>query len=110
MGVELQIRKQVDRLALKIEEYVQGTASGVWALVDAAVDETYENRVKGSDITAMDDALDIGKVGDASKVRPWFTLHAAYAVDDLGLTNPAFVNLIKSYGWRVPQNEFRNIG
>jgi hypothetical protein len=77
-GVELAVRNQVDNLgaykaALRLA--VTGRNS-LWAMVDAAGDQTYENVLKGFSITAVDTSLGNTKFGN--QINDWFTLHRDY--------------------------------
>jgi hypothetical protein len=104
MSVSLQIRKQVDRIA-KGRHTMQAafsTGDEFWTKVDAAADETYENRGKGATITALDDALATAGVWSVPALKAWFDLHSAYFGSDLALDSPRFVSYLASVGWRVP--------
>lgn len=81
------IIKQMDRFA-KMKKTIKDTLDAYtsyrfWVLVDAANDETYENRVKGTSITNLDSKLNEAKIGSLS--QDWFTLHTSYFSQDLGL-------------------------
>lgn len=103
MSAEAQIKLQIDRLA-KGRQASQATWSGddFWTKVDAAADETYENRIKGSDITAMDTALGAGAVFSAATLAKWFQLHNQYFQVDLGYSAPLLEAYLAAKGWRVP--------
>jgi len=65
MTVQAQFQKQCDHIAAVKQAFVEamdGRAS-LWSMVDAAGDETYENRVKGSTITAVDTVLNTSALG-----------------------------------------------
>lgn len=78
------------------------TGDDFWVKVDAAADETYENRIKGQSITDMDTALSNMSLFGADAVRAWFNLHNSYFNTDLGLASPLFANYLASKGWRIP--------
>lgn len=99
-GVELQVMKQLDRLA-EIKSQFKGVfndSETMWALVDGAADETYENRVKGSDISAIDAATKGGNIG--THLRQYFSLHDQYATRDL-LLSGGFLAMLLAWGWPV---------
>lgn len=103
------IIKQMDRFA-KMKKTIKDTldayaTSRFWLLVDATEDEIYENRVKGSQITAMDARLNEAKIGGLS--QDWFTLHSSYFSNDLGLSG-GIVGYLNSIGVRVHE-DFANV-
>lgn len=103
-GVELKVLDQVLRFSdVKVHQAGAVGALGgddFWTLVDDAADETYENRVKGQDMTNLDAALNDGSIG--VHARQWFSLHDQYANRDLGLTG-GLVSLVQSWNWRTPE-------
>jgi hypothetical protein len=106
--VEAAIQGHLDRIA-KIcqgiqELCVQGTDS--WTRSDAADDETYENRVKGSNRTAVDNLLQSAVAGIFSNatLKKEFSDLNDYFNQDLSLASPYFASYIASKGWRVPYN------
>jgi len=111
MSVELQIRSQIDEIAATKQALVTALAgrssSALWTLVDAAGDIPYENRVKGTNIYAVDQS--INSVSIQTLVADWFRLHNEYFQQDAGLTvGSTPVTSLKSavetyYRWRVPQ-------
>jgi hypothetical protein len=104
MSAATAIQGQADRIA-KGRQTMQAaftTGDDFWVKVDAASDETYENRVKGSEITAMDTALADMSVFSAGALKAWFTLHNSYFQTDLGLASPFVDTYFGSQGWRVP--------
>jgi hypothetical protein len=104
-GVELAVRNQVDNLgaykaALRLA--VTGRNS-LWAMVDAAGDQTYENVLKGFSITAVDTSLGNTKFGN--QINDWFTLHRDYYTTYAGITGVTDINsALTYYRWRVPQD------
>lgn len=104
MSVTAAILGQVDRIAAGRTLSQSNYAGGVefWPRVDAADDETYENRVKGVDVSAIDDTLALGAVWSTPTLRTWFTLHQSYIMQDLGLPPPFFTNWFQSIGKRAP--------
>ncbi len=104
MSVESAIKLQVDRMAKGRQTAQAAFATGddFWTKVDAAGDETYENRVKGSDITALDAALAASAVWSTTALAKWFALHQAYLQTDLGLSSPYLASYLLTKGWRVP--------
>ena len=101
-SVETQLIKQVDRFAKIKMNYKASVTGGTnfWTLVDAAQDETYENRIKGSDITDLDTKFNNAKFGSiASK---WFSLHNSYFNTDLSLTD-GLASFLSAKHWRVHQ-------
>ena len=104
MAVAAQIKAQLDRMAYGRQTMKAAFATGddFWTKVDAAADETYENRVKGSDITALDTALANMSVFGTSALAKWFTLHNDYFNADLSLASPYIASYLATVGWRVP--------
>jgi hypothetical protein len=104
MAVAAQIKAALDRLAKGRQNSQANFATGTdfWALVDAAADETYENRVKGTDMTALDAALASGAVWSTVSLKKWFESHNSYMNFDLGLAHPYFDSYLATVGWRVP--------
>lgn len=86
MSAHAQIILQLDRIAKIRQASLANAASGddFWAKVDAAADETYENRVKGSSMTAIDAELAAGARWATPVLREWFSLHESYFGTDLG--------------------------
>lgn len=104
MSVETQIQQIFDTTAA-VRETIKSSLSGRtswWSIIDAAADETYENRVKGSDITAADSAIDDMTVWSNNWLRRMFTLHNDYWNADLGLANPYLTSYLATVGWRIP--------
>jgi len=83
--VNVQIIKQLDRFA-KIKQIYASVAEGTkfWTLVDDSQDENYENKVIGSDMTALDTALNTASVG--SLAGAWFNSHNTYFNSDLSVS------------------------
>lgn len=104
MSAEAQIKLQVDRFAKGRQTMKSAFATGdsFWTKVDAAADQTYENRIKGTDITAIDTALTYMSVFDSTALKKWFTLHNAYWQTDLALAATFIESYLASKGWRVP--------
>ena len=106
MSVASTILGQIDRMA-KIRQASQANAStgdDFWTRVDAAADETYENRVKGSDMTALDSALLAGAFWSTATLKKWFDLHNVYFSNDLALSgNPLLAAYLDTLGGiRIP--------
>lgn len=109
MSAIAQIRLQLDRIAYgrQTQQAAFGTGDDFWTKVDAAADETYENRVKGSDITAIDAELALGGRWYTPALTRWFTLHEDYFRTDLGYaavgTAPAMAAYLAAVGgFRIP--------
>lgn len=66
--------------------YVAVGGSDTWTRVDAAADETFENRVKGSDLTALDNAIETMKLGQLTDLRGVLGDIQTYCTQDLGLS------------------------
>lgn len=78
----------------------------LWWLVDNSGDITYENRVKGSNILAVDQNVD--NVNIASMFSDWFNLQNAYFSQDQPFGANSGVSTLqdaitKMYRFRVPQ-------
>lgn len=106
MAALTQIREALDRMAKGRELSLANFGSGddFWTLVDAAADETYENRVKGSAMTDLDTALGNGSVWGSAALAAWFTYHDSYFQTDLSISaSPPLSGYLAAYGgWRVP--------
>lgn len=104
MSVEAAIQGQFDRIAKgrQTQKAAYATGNDFWTKVDAAADETYENRIKGTTITALDTALANGTFWSVAALKAWFTLHSSYFQNDLNLASPYFTSYLASKGWRVP--------
>jgi len=99
-GVELQIQMQMDNMAAwrKLSLAAISGRTLLWTMVDDAGDIPYENRVKGSDITAIDTVMDGLTTG--SLLSRWFQLHATYFSTDV----PAllsFETAMATWKWRA---------
>lgn len=105
MAVALQVRKMFDRAA-RLKQARSETSTGgtdFWALVDAAGDEPFENRLKGTSLTQADAALETDDVWDQVTVREIFILLQTYLQYDLALASPPLDTwLAKVAGFRVP--------
>lgn len=105
MAVALQIRKMFDRAAKLKQARSEASTGGTdfWALVDAAADETFENRVKGTSLTLADAALQADEVWDQTTVREIWTLLQTYLQYDLALASPQLdTYLAETAGFRIP--------
>lgn len=104
MSVTAAILGQVDRIAAgrTLAQSNYSTGDNFWQRVDAADNETYENRVKGADMTALDAALATAAVWGTAALRSWFVLHQSYIIQDLGLAAPYFATFFDSIKSRVP--------
>lgn len=105
MSVLSTILGQLDRIAAGREAQLAAFGSGTdfWARVDAAADETYENRVKGADMTTLDAELAAGGKWSTAACKKWFELHKAYVSTDLSLTTaPVLGTYLAQYGLRIP--------
>jgi hypothetical protein len=103
MAAALQIRKVTDNLAKRRQDIIEAnaTVTSIWSQVDAAEDETFENRVKGTTVSALDDAFEGGAIFDSATVRSALKLFVDYANLDLGLTVPYLDSYLTSVGMRV---------
>lgn len=82
MSVATQVRLVVDRVAKGVETSLASYNGGTdfWTLVDAAQDETFENTVKGSDLTAVDARVLEGMSWSDNVMKKMFQALDAYAV------------------------------
>lgn len=104
MSVETTIQGIADRFA-KGRQTTKGafaTGNDFWTRVDAAADETFENRLKGTELTALDTALEQAAFGSVASVKILFTLLNTYFQTDLGLAAPYIETYLASKGWRIP--------
>jgi hypothetical protein len=104
MSVEVQIREQIDHLGAYKAALVTAIEGrdDIWDMVDAADDQSYENRVKGSAITVLNTKLNTVDIG--SLINEWARLHNEYFAIDAGITDVNTLRLaVAYYRWRVPQ-------
>ena len=75
-----------DRFAYQKEACIQAVAGGtdVWDRVDASGDETFENRVKGSDATALDTEMGVISLGEIKDMSTFLSDISSYCSSDLG--------------------------
>lgn len=108
--VDGQIKRAISRYAKGVENSALdfGTLGTnpeyrFWKLIDNAEDETYENVVKGSSITTMDNILYEGGVTKCSAIASWLLAHHTYFTSTLGLTGSTpFEAYLASTMQRVP--------
>ncbi len=104
MGVALQVRKVADHIAKgrqnSLANYVGGT--DLWTLIDAAENETFENRMVGTRRTAADDSLESGNSWNVAALRNFLVDLRDYCYLDLGLASPFFDSALALWGFRVP--------
>lgn len=103
-AVEKSILAQFLRIA-KIKELIQADLAGsessrFWALVDTTEDETYENRITGTQLTELDNNLNRGNVG--THLRQYISLLDQYARIDRNYTN-GIKDLLLDWHLRMPQ-------
>jgi len=108
--VGLKIQLQADHLAAYKQALllaISGRDSDyIWSTVDlpvsppaqVAANMTYENRVKGSQMTIVDTRLQDVSIG--SRLSEWFSLHRDYFATDLGLAS-GWTSFLSDVGWRV---------
>lgn len=86
-AVETTIMGLLDRAAFQVSagRYVAVGGTDAWTRVDAAGDETFENRVKGSIATAYDAAMESQPIGQMTYPRQFWQLIDQYAHTDLSL-------------------------
>ncbi len=103
MSVETTIQSILDRVA-KVRQGIQAVPTGndFWTKIDGAGDETFENRVKGSDITTVDSTLAAASIWSNTYLKKLYTLISDYFRLDLDLSAPYWTTYIASVGWRVP--------
>lgn len=106
-SVEISFQRSMDNLSAYKKALIAATANRgqLWQIIDDANDETYENRVKGSQITDVDNNLDNTKFGN--NISAFFTLHNDYFSLDAPIANVGTIDqAIAYYKWRV--SEFFN--
>ena len=104
MSVEVQIRKQIDHIGAYKEAIVAAIdgRDDLWDIVDAADNQGYENRVKGTNITALNDRLNTVDFG--TQFSDWFRMHNEYFSADAGIDDVTnLTEAVDYYRWRVPQ-------
>lgn len=102
--VDTAIMKFFDRFAKIKEGYVGVVAASdnsFWDIIDASEDETFENRVKGSDVTVLDTKFTGATIGSfcgtvLNEFRTYFT-------KDLGYTSPGWAGYLAAKHRRVPE-------
>lgn len=101
MSVETKIRAQIDHIHSYKTTLLAAVASRslLWYMADDSDDITYKNVVCGSQLTAVDTALNNITFGSA--INPFFSLHQTYfaAGNVNGVTT--FGGAITKYQWRV---------
>ncbi len=102
-SVEQALQGVFDRLAYQRGAFGQVGSGGtdLWDRVDAANDETFENRVKGQNATDADAALADPNLGEIHEVRAFIQDINAYCVADLGLAG--LDGYLTEKRWRVDQ-------
>jgi hypothetical protein len=117
MSVESQVQAQVDHIGLIKQAFETAISArnpdALWLAVDAASNIAYENRVRGSLITEVDNAISNISIGQI--FQNWFRLHNDYYAMDAGLETPTgdLISTFKAaiegnYRWRVSQ-EFNDV-
>lgn len=106
MAVKATIHGALERMA-KIRQLAQAIAStgtDFWDRIDAAADETFENRVKGTNATALDAALADGSSISLKFLNFMTDLNTYCSLDlELAVTNGTYLEtLLTSYAMRVP--------
>lgn len=95
----------LSRIAKQRQAIRAGIVGGIdyWDRADAAADETYENRIKGTDLTTLDAAQTTGSAMGA-QFTSWWSLHNTYIQTDLAVTGATPVeDYLDLYsGQRVP--------
>ncbi len=102
-SVETALQGVFDRLAYQRGAFAQVGSGGtdLWERIDAAGDETFENRVKGQNVTDADAALADPHLGEMREVRVFIQDIQAYCAADLGLAGlDAYLTAKR---WRVDQ-------
>lgn len=104
MAVALQARKWMDGIAKVRQAYVDAAAARTesWGIIDAAGDETFENRVKGVNVTAFDDRIAAGGSFNNVETRAHFADVLAYCNLDLAVASPYFDSALAAWGFRAP--------
>ncbi len=110
VSVDSQIKRIMNRTAMGILNSIEvfdpsSPAKRFWALVDAAEDETFENRLKGQTITDLDDILFDGCATNVAKFGELFRLLHSYFTVDLGLTGTTpFQSYLTDKGIRISKH------
>lgn len=102
-SVEKALQGVFDRLAYQRGAFAQVGSGGadLWERIDAADDETFENRVKGQNATDADAALADPHLGELRAVRTFIQDINAYFVADLGLAG--LDAYLTAQRWRIDQ-------
>lgn len=101
--VEKTLQGIFDRIAFQqaAANTVVNGGTKIWDRVDAAANETFENRVKGIKATALDAAFAALPLADMAAMRSFLGDITAYVVTDLGLTS--IDTYLTAQGWRIDQ-------
>lgn len=105
-SVKTALTSIMDRLACGVENsksiwYGQGTK--FWSIVDASGDETFENTVKGTELTALDTDLSNARIGSMSVFSDVFKYIDNYLTNTYGSDSiPALKDYLDDVGIRVP--------
>ena len=78
------------------------TRTSWWDIVDAAADEDFENRMKGTAMTAADTAIDNAAVWGAAALRQLPQLLNTYLRVEEAMSSPYLASYLATVGWRVP--------
>ncbi|MGD9497967.1 MAG: hypothetical protein AB7Y46_16810 [Armatimonadota bacterium] len=102
-GVETALMGVYDRLAYQRGAFAYAGTGGVdlWDRIDGAGDETFENRVKGANVTAADAGLADPQLGNLDALAQVFRDLRTYFVTDLGLAG--LDAYLTAQRWRVDQ-------
>lgn len=83
------IARQFDRMAkisqIVRDELVSTDPSNFWGIVDASLDQDYENTINGEMLSTLDDDLQNMHIGPL--FSSWFNYHNSYASSKLGFDN-----------------------
>ena len=83
-AIETGILGILDRFAYQVKAMALAGTGGtdVWTRVDAVGDETFENRVKGVNGTALDAAILAMNLGDLPEMKTWLADLDTYCTTD----------------------------
>jgi hypothetical protein len=93
----------LDRFAYQVQASRTAAVGGsdVWTRCDAVGDETFENRVKGVNATALDTAIEAMNIGQFDAMRTWLNELVQYCNDDVRVSGiDGYLTALK---WRIDQ-------
>lgn len=104
MNAETSIKAMTDRFAKGWQSVKSAYSTGTefWDIADAASDRTYENRMRGTYSTDLDNGLKNADYATSTFIKTYFSQLNTYLRTDLALTAPYIESYLATKGWRIP--------